>query len=196
MCDVVPLTIYSPNSAVRVADYLKVGVAGITAAGLGGLRHAHLLHRIESMPVIRRAQRIASPMRWPVHPRLAKLMHAGVYGLEYFRVLRDSNISLNIHANSSLTHASNIRLYEATGVGSCLLTDWKDNLADLYEPDTEVTVYRSLDEAIEKAEWLASHPRERESIAAAGMRRTLSSHTFSHRAEQIAEIIREAVCHA
>jgi spore maturation protein CgeB len=193
MCDVVPLTIYSPNVDVRPMDYAKAVVAGVSSTALAVLRRTGLLKHVKSIPIIRRAERVASPIRRPVHPRLAKRLRPGVYGREYFEVLRDSEISLNIHADTSPTYASNIRLYEATGAGSCLLTDWKSNLADLYEPDTEVAVYRSVEEAIEKAMWLIDHPRERHVIANAGMRRTLATHTFAHRAQQIDQIIREAL---
>lgn len=193
MCDVLPLSIFSPSAAVRLEDYVKVAAAGAASAGLAGLRRTGLLLHFKSRAAIRFVERIASPIRRPVHPQLAKRLRPGVYGLEYFKVLRNSDISLNIHADTSPTHASNIRLYEATGVGSCLLTDWKSNLADLYEPDTEVVVYRSVQEAIEKARWLIDHPRERDVIAGAGMRRTLAAHTFGHRAQQIDEIIREAL---
>jgi spore maturation protein CgeB len=193
MCDAIPLTIYSPNAVIRPVDYAKVAVAGIAAMGISGLRHTGLLRHLQSSDLVRRAERIASPVRRPVHPKLVDRMKPGVYGLEYFNVLRNSEVSFNIHADTSTEFASNIRLYEATGVGSCLLTDWKSNLADLYDPETEVVAYRSIAEAVEKARWLLDHPRERQSIARAGLRRTLASHTFSHRAQQIDEIIRETL---
>ena len=79
---------------------------------------------------------------------------------------------------------------------SCLLTDWKVNLPELYEPDVDVAVYRSVEEAVEKANWLLDHARDREEIARAGMRRTLAAHTFKHRAQQIDEIIREHLRHS
>jgi spore maturation protein CgeB len=118
-------------------------------------------------------------------------MLPAVFGLEYFQVLKDSRITLNVHADTSPVYASNMRLFEATGVGSCLLTDWKTNIGELYQPDVEVVVYRSAEEAVEKARWLSEHPLEGEEIAAAGARRTLASHTFHHRAAQIDDIIRD-----
>lgn len=193
MCDLVPISIYSPNATVRLRDYVKVGAAGIASAGLAGLRRTRLLPYVNSMAAVRRAERIASPMRRPVHPILAKRIRPGVYGMEYFQVLRNSDVSFNIHADTSMNYASNIRLYEAAGIGSCLLTDWKANIADLYEPDVDIAVYRSVEEAIEKATWLMDHARDREVMAAAGVKRTLAAHTFAHRAQQIDEIIREAI---
>jgi spore maturation protein CgeB len=47
-------------------------------------------------------------------------------------------MTLNIHADSSPTHASNMRLLDATGEGTCLVTEWKENLHELFEPEKEV----------------------------------------------------------
>jgi spore maturation protein CgeB len=83
-----------------------------------------------------------------------------------------------------------MRLFEATGVGTCLITDWKDNLHDLFEPDREVVTYRSPQECVEKVKWLLEHPQEREAIAQAGQARTLKDHTFDQRAIELDYIIR------
>lgn len=74
-------------------------------------------------------------------------------------------------------------------MGACLLTDWKDNLPNLFEPDIEVVTYRSAEECIEKVRYLLEHEADRQAIAAAGQRRTLREHTYYHRVERLTEII-------
>lgn len=108
-----------------------------------------------------------------------------------FEVLFNSDIVLNIHADSSPEYASNMRLYEATGVGSCLLTDSKKNMKDLFTPEKEVVIYDSISDCIEKATWLMQHPEERERIAKAGKRRCLQDHTYDNRAVEFDKIIRK-----
>ncbi|HEX3051737.1 MAG TPA: glycosyltransferase, partial [Aggregatilineaceae bacterium] len=71
--------------------------------------------------------------------------HPPIFGLAMYRTMANFKICLNAHGPSE--YASNQRLYEATGVGTCLLTDWKDNLPSLFEPDKEVVTYRSAEEA-------------------------------------------------
>lgn len=124
-----------------------------------------------------------------VDPVLKPFLKPGVFGLEMFQVLRDSRITLNIHADSSPRFASNMRLFETTGVGTCMVTDWKDNLPELFEPDKQVVTYRTADECVEKVAWLLDHPKEREEIARAGQARTLREHTFAQRALLLNEII-------
>jgi spore maturation protein CgeB len=110
-----------------------------------------------------------------------------------YQTLADSKVTLNIHADSSPTHASNMRLFETTGVGTCLLTDWKSNLATLFEPDREVIVYSSSAECVEKARWLLANPGPRQAVAMAGQQRTLRDHTFARRAHLFDGIIRSAL---
>jgi spore maturation protein CgeB len=74
-----------------------------------------------------------------------------------------------------------------------LLTDWKRNIAQLFEPETEVLTYRNVDECVEKLRFLLEHDEQRRAIAASGQRRTLRDHTFAHRAAQIDAVIRKAL---
>lgn len=139
----------------------------------------------------RRALRPRGPA--PLHSLIARRAKSPLYGLAMFQKLRDSAVTLNTHIDISAKSASNMRLFEATGVGACLLTDRKDNLSKLFEPDCEVVTYGSADEAVEKYNYLAANPRERESIAAAGQRRTLADHGFDRRAARIDEILRASL---
>jgi spore maturation protein CgeB len=128
-----------------------------------------------------------------VDARLARRASPPLYGTEMFQQLRRSRVSLNTHIDLSATHASNMRLYEATGVGSCLLTDWKENLPELFEPDAEVVTYKNADECVEKLNYLLEHEDERRRIAQAGQQRTLREHTFDNRAAQLDDLIRRAL---
>ncbi len=110
-----------------------------------------------------------------------------------FRHLQRSKVSLNTHIDLSSSHASNKRLYEATGVGTCLVTDWRPNLPTLFEPDSEIVSYRSVDESVEKLNYLMEHEKHRRAIASAGQQRTLRDHTFDSRAGQIDTLICSAL---
>ena len=74
-------------------------------------------------------------------------------------------------------------MFEATGVGACLLTDYKEENVDLFAPDEEIVVYRTYDELVEKARWLLDNPDKAREIAAAGQKRTLATHTYKQKAE-------------
>ncbi len=108
-----------------------------------------------------------------------------------FQQLRNSRVVFNNHIDISPVSASNMRLFETSGVGACLITDWKENLADLFEPDVEVLTYRTAAECAEKVKYILEHETKRREIAEAGQRRTLREHTFENRVAEVDDIIRD-----
>ena len=112
-----------------------------------------------------------------------------VWGLDMYQVLHQSKLSLNHHIDVAENYAGNIRLFESTGVGSLLVTDWKPNLHEIFEPGKEVIAYRSHQECVEMIEYYLSHEHERQSIARAGQERTLTEHTYYHRMQELIGIL-------
>jgi glycosyltransferase involved in cell wall biosynthesis len=113
-----------------------------------------------------------------------------VFGQEMYSLLGSSQLCFNIHGEVAGPSAGNMRLFEATGMGTCLITDWKENLAELFEPEKEVVTYQSVEECIDKIKWLLNNPSVRNKIAKAGQMRTLKEHTIENRVQQLNEIIK------
>lgn len=128
----------------------------------------------------------ALPRRSPIRKR----HHGEVWGLDMYRALARSKITLNRHINVAENYANNMRLYEATGVGSLLITDRKDNLGELFEVGKEVVAYSTPEEAAELIRHYLDHPEEAEKIAKAGQARTLSEHTYKKHMEELVPILR------
>jgi spore maturation protein CgeB len=78
-----------------------------------------------------------------------------------------------------------MRLFEATGVGTFLLTDFKDNLHTLFEPDRDVAVWRSPDDCLAEISRALADDNGRADIARAGQARTMQQHTYRHRTREI-----------
>ncbi|HEX9962245.1 MAG TPA: glycosyltransferase [Pyrinomonadaceae bacterium] len=147
-----------------------------------------------SLPFVKRVAReqsFAAAAEEEIDERIRRRTRPPVFGVKMFQVLRDSRVVLNTHIDVSPSSASNMRLFEATGAGACLLTDWKENLSELFEPDKEVLTYRSAAECVEKIGYILAREDERRAIAAAGQRRTLREHNFDKRAARIDEIIKK-----
>lgn len=116
--------------------------------------------------------------------------HRGeVWGLDMYRTLAQSRITLNRHIDVAENYANNMRLYEATGMGACLITDWKENLHTIFEPEEEVVTYCTANELIEKVKYLLANNRERLKIAKAGQERTLKEHNYHNRMKELLEIL-------
>ena len=116
--------------------------------------------------------------------------HQGeVWGLDMYRALARSKVTLNRHINVAENNANNMRLYEATGVGSLLITDRKDNLGEIFDVGKEVVAYSSQEEAAELIRYYLDHPDEAATIARAGQARTLREHTYRHRMEELVPVL-------
>lgn len=129
------------------------------------------------------------PDTLPASSPLHRCYQGEVWGADMYRVLQRSRITLNSHIDLAGNEAGNVRLFESTGVGTFLLTDHKDNLHTLFEPDREVAVWHSIGDCLAKIERLLRDDSSRASIAGAGQVKTLSTHTYRNRAEEILRLV-------
>jgi spore maturation protein CgeB len=114
-----------------------------------------------------------------------------VFGLDMYQTLQNSKIVINSHIDAANGMVGNMRMYETSGVGSCLVNDNGYNIKDILEPDYEVVVYNSAEEASEKINWLLEHENERKKIAIAGQKRTLKDHNYKDRAMELESILKK-----
>ncbi|WP_244552718.1 glycosyltransferase [Bradyrhizobium sp. Ghvi] len=121
----------------------------------------------------------------PASSPLHRCYQGEAWGVGMYQALRSSRITLNSHIDMAGREAGNARLFEATGAGTFLLTDFKDNLHTLFEEGHEVAVWRSVDDCLATIDRYLRNEDERRAIAAAGQARTLSTHTFRQRIDDI-----------
>lgn len=120
---------------------------------------------------------------------IRRVWQGPAWGIEMYRVMRAAKVVLNRHIDLSGRYANNMRLYEATGIGSLLLTDAKDNLAQMFEPGKEVATYRDAMECAAAIELFLDEEEQREAIARAGQARTLREHTYELRMRELETIV-------
>jgi spore maturation protein CgeB len=125
------------------------------------------------------------PRSSPLH----RCFQGEVWGTDMYQVLQRSRITLNSHIDMAGPEAGNMRLFEATGVGAFLLTDFKDNLATLFDPDREVAVWRSIDDCLKVIGRTIGDDRGRAAIARAGQARTMAQHTYRNRTREILGLV-------
>ncbi len=124
----------------------------------------------------------------PLSP-LRKNYHGEAWGLEMYKILAQSKIVLNRHIGVSGKYANNMRLYEATGMGAMLLTDYKNNLDDLFIVDRETVSYKNATQLLQKIRYYSKNINQRQKIAQNGQTKTLKVHNYSRRMKELAEII-------
>jgi spore maturation protein CgeB len=116
------------------------------------LKSIRLSNLALSLPLVKKTARLTEMPRKINFSKKFKLIAnpTALFGIEMFKALSRSRIGFNSHGGVAGEYAANVRMFEVTGVGSCLLTDHKKNLNDFFEPDKEVVTYSSADECIEK----------------------------------------------
>jgi spore maturation protein CgeB len=129
------------------------------------------------------------PQSLPASSSLHRCFQGEVWGADMYQVLRRSRITLNSHIDMAGREAGNMRLFEATGVGAFLLTDYKDNLDTLFEPNREVVAWRSIDDCLAAISRAISDDNGRAAVARAGQARTLAQHTYRHRTAEILSFV-------
>ena len=106
-------------------------------------------------------QRVALP------PRFGLAMHKA---LKRGRIVLDGRATHTFKTEDTLIDIGrqdtvNMRLFEATGQGSFIITQHLDNLNQFFEPGTEIETYQTQSELLEKIQFYLDHPEEREAIA-------------------------------
>lgn len=128
------------------------------------------------------------PSPWELPRGLAKTIKGAVYGHKMLCKLNTYKIAFNFHNKHTGDCSCNMRIFEATGLGCCLLTDHKSNISSLFELDREIITYKTKDEAIAKANYLLKNPLIAKEIGLAGQKRTLTHYTSEKQIDHL-------VCH-
>jgi spore maturation protein CgeB len=127
----------------------------------------------------------------PPDSPIRKRFQGAAWGQDYYRILALSKIAWNCHLEIAGQFADNLRLFEATGTATLLVTDWKENLHKIFNVGEEIVAYRTIDECVELIKHYLNHDDQRNAVRQAGQRRTLREHTYQHRAQELVDIVRK-----
>jgi len=110
---------------------------------------------------------------------------------EMVKAFNAAKIVLNLQPTQLITGV-NYKTYEIAGSSAFQLTDFKEEVAEMYEPGKEIVVFRSPEEIPELVERYLRDEKERRRIAEASQKRAYNDHTLEKRAQKLLEIVREA----
>ncbi|MDR1490483.1 MAG: glycosyltransferase [Desulfovibrio sp.] len=87
--------------------------------------------------------------------------------------------------------AVNQRVFDVPAAGAFLLTDYRKQIEELFEPGKEIICYHSLEEAASLAKEYLSRPAVRRAVSDAARRRILLEHGYEHRMEFVIRQMRD-----
>ena len=136
----------------------------------------------------------ANPSNLPANPlalssKFERRIKQPCYGHEMLETLSKYSIALNYHNKHTGDCACNMRLFEATGVGCALLTDWKSDLSDYFEEGKEVLTFKSVEDLIEKMKFLIRNPNNAKVLGQNAQSRVLQEHTTDIKINRLSKII-------
>ncbi|SOB58390.1 CgeB family protein [Pseudodesulfovibrio profundus] len=114
--------------------------------------------------------------------------------LSYYQDLPDfyplSDINFNC-TSQQMKGAVNQRVFDVPCCGAFLLTDYRRQLEDLFEPGREIIYYNEPDEIPGLIEIYKDAPEKRKRIADAARKRILAEHTYDHRMLSLVDCMRK-----
>lgn len=140
------------------------------------------LYRAESLrPLLERNIRVwgKAPPRWFDHPTARLFEGRYVAGDEKCKAMLAAKIVLNQNHYAEIA-GTNKRTFEVAGIGAFQLTD-TPALADVFDPESEVAVFDSRDDMLEKIDHYLANPELRTEMAGRAARRAHAEHTYEHR---------------
>lgn len=135
-------------------------------------------------------------LRRSVRAHFPNNVHPPVSDDELIALYSRSHISLGFlevydqhDASRAITQHLHLREFEAPMSGALYCTGYTDELAEMFEPDKEVLVYRSQHELLDKVCYYLAHPGEAEQVRRAGRARALRDHTYHKRYKDLFRLI-------
>jgi len=119
-------------------------------------------------------------------------VHSPISDEELIALYSRSHISLGFlevydrhDPSRPVTQHLHLREFEAPMSGALYCTGYTDELAEMFEPDKEVVVYRNQHELLDKVRYYLANPGQAECVRLAGQARALQEHTYHHRFRQL-----------
>ena len=122
----------------------------------------------------------------PVQPRY---LDALSYYTDLPRFYCRSLVNFNC-TSKQMKGAVNQRIFDVPAAGSFVLTDWRPQMEQLFEPH-EMICYRDPDEAPHLARHYLANPTERQAVALRARKRVLACHTWAHRLQTLLQHMRQ-----
>ncbi|WP_291327376.1 glycosyltransferase [Desulfovibrio sp. UCD-KL4C] len=91
-----------------------------------------------------------------------------------------SDVSFNC-TSRQMKGAVNQRVFDVPACGGFILTDYREQMENLFDPDSEIISYRNVKEIPQVLERCIKDKKMRAKISAAALKRILSEHTYEHR---------------
>jgi len=127
----------------------------------------------------------------PLDSPLRNNYRGPVWGHSLYSIFAENLIAIHTNIGVAGNYPSAKRLFEATGMGVCLMTPFHKELSSLFKPDREIVAFHDFDDCVVKTRSLLNDPQRALEIGELGQKRTLLEHHYSNRIQLFISYIRE-----
>lgn len=107
---------------------------------------------------------------------------------EAYKIFYSSKINLNMTLRS-IESGVPLRIFDIMSVGGFVLSNWQEELTELFEEDKEIVLFKTPEEMVEKIDYYLSHEKERVRIGINGYQKVKNCYTFEHQLNKIITIL-------
>ncbi len=114
-----------------------------------------------------------------------------IYGDSLRQAVSGAALFINVQQDQfkDLHTLVNMQVFIVSACRTSLLTEYVEELEELFEPEREISIFRNPEELCEKARFLQKNPATARTMAEAAFQRTLRDHTLDHRAQAFRQLL-------
>ncbi len=105
-----------------------------------------------------------------------------------FKVFYSSKINLNITLRS-IESGIPLRIFDIMSVGGFVLTNYQEEIPDLFAEGKEIVTFKTPEELIDKADYYLKHDTKRINIGINGYKKVKKCYTYEHQLQKIISIL-------
>jgi len=137
----------------------------------------------ERIKLINEAAKICNMAMYTYDPQnYSGIIKARLFGpvdmeSDMYKVFYASKINLNTTLRSIETGIPQ-RIFDIMSVGGFVLSNWQEEIEELFDVDKEIVVFHSVDEYVDKIKYYLTHERERIQIGINGYKKVKEKYTY------------------
>lgn len=124
------------------------------------------------------------------YSQLPKVQYKGLLDqdTEMPKLLNCSKINLNITLKTMHTGIP-IRVFDTLGVKGFLITNYQQEIVELFEPDVDLVIYEDMNDLMDKVDYYLKHEEDRKRIADNGYRKVCKYYTYEKAMRNIMDAV-------
>lgn len=104
------------------------------------------------------------------------------------KIIKCSKININ-HTNRPIKTGLPLRIFDIIGCGGFLMSNYQEEIPELFVPDEEIVLYESIDDLIEKIDFYLKHEEIRHKIAKNGYDKLKRCYSYHSRLKEMLNMI-------